>query len=331
MNEGWASFWHHTMLHDAYDLGFIDEGATSSLLRSHQGVLFQPGYTAPYFNGFNPYAIGFHVFTDAVRAVNMIKGYIPAETGAEKELLEEYQEFYGPILERLDEVNNAEPGKEWLAFITYIMENYKDDTFLINFLSPQVIRYFKLFEIEDSPVHPEYYLVTAVEQNCDGDHIREALCNMYDIANKTIPLTITNANLNSDRSLEVAHFVYPTSEEMKAYNNMSYESPEDTNLFKKLYSKETGKVVRQIHQLWAGIGKHQMPLKTVMNEYVHLEDGVYMYADGTPLTTEKDFDDLLKKYPDDDIDDLIEQGILKEGKTTIDYLRDTWEVSGKKK
>ena len=65
MNEGWATFWHYTLLNTLYDEGLLDrrlhdrvpEARTptwcSSRRSTHRG-----------YSGINPYALGFAMFTD---------------------------------------------------------------------------------------------------------------------------------------------------------------------------------------------------------------------------------------------------------------------------
>ena len=59
MNEGWATFWHYTILNDLFDSGKVTEGFMLEFLHSHSSVVAQPAYDSPYFSGINPYALGF--------------------------------------------------------------------------------------------------------------------------------------------------------------------------------------------------------------------------------------------------------------------------------
>ena len=64
MNEGWATFWHYTLLHTMYDEGLVTDGFMLEFLQSHTSVIFQPAFDSPYFNGLNPYTLGYAIFTD---------------------------------------------------------------------------------------------------------------------------------------------------------------------------------------------------------------------------------------------------------------------------
>jgi stage V sporulation protein R len=67
MNEGWATFWHYTLLNTMYDEGRLSDGYMMEILRSHTNVVFQPPITHPAYSGINPYALGFSMFTDIRR------------------------------------------------------------------------------------------------------------------------------------------------------------------------------------------------------------------------------------------------------------------------
>ncbi|MEI8633899.1 SpoVR family protein [Vibrio sp. PP-XX7] len=67
MNEGWATFWHYTILNHLYDEGLVSEKFILEFLHSHTSVVAQPAYNSPYYNGINPYALGFAMFKDIQR------------------------------------------------------------------------------------------------------------------------------------------------------------------------------------------------------------------------------------------------------------------------
>jgi stage V sporulation protein R len=67
MNEGWATFWHYTLLNTMYDEGMLADGYMIEILSSHTNVVFQPPVTHPRYSGINPYALGFAMFTDIKR------------------------------------------------------------------------------------------------------------------------------------------------------------------------------------------------------------------------------------------------------------------------
>jgi hypothetical protein len=45
MNEGWATFWHYTILNRLYDEGLVTDGFMMEFLQSHTNVVYQPPVT----------------------------------------------------------------------------------------------------------------------------------------------------------------------------------------------------------------------------------------------------------------------------------------------
>ena len=67
MNEGWACFWHYTLLHGLYDEGLVTDELMLEVLQTHTNVVMQPAYNSPYYNGMNPYALGYNMMQDIKR------------------------------------------------------------------------------------------------------------------------------------------------------------------------------------------------------------------------------------------------------------------------
>lgn len=123
INEGFATFTHYTLMNHLYDDGLIDEGAMIEFLRDHTSVIRQVDYTRsrdPIEYNLNPYKIGFEIFRDVRRICEF-----PTD---------EDRQYFPDIA-----------GKNWIEVINDIVENYNDQTFILQFLSPKVIRDLKLF------------------------------------------------------------------------------------------------------------------------------------------------------------------------------------------
>jgi len=58
MNEGWATFWHYTILNRMHERGLVDDGFMLEFLKSHTNVIAQPAYASKINSGLNPYALG---------------------------------------------------------------------------------------------------------------------------------------------------------------------------------------------------------------------------------------------------------------------------------
>jgi spore cortex formation protein SpoVR/YcgB (stage V sporulation) len=124
MNEGWACFWHHFILNTLYDRGLVTEGFMIEFLKSHSGVVYQPPYNSQHFSGINPYTLGFSMMTDIRRICDN-----PTE---------EDKEWFPDIA-----------GSEWSQTLDFAMRNFKDESFILQYLSPHLMRELKLFAILD--------------------------------------------------------------------------------------------------------------------------------------------------------------------------------------
>ena len=101
MNEGWACFWHYTLLNTLYDEGRLSDGFMIEFLQSHTNVVNQPAYDSPYFQGLNPYALGYSMMTDIRRIC--------------EEPSEEDKEWFPDIA-----------GSDWQQTLDFAMRNFKD-------------------------------------------------------------------------------------------------------------------------------------------------------------------------------------------------------------
>jgi spore cortex formation protein SpoVR/YcgB (stage V sporulation) len=179
MNEGWATFWHYTILNTLFDEGIVNEGFMFEFLQSHTNVVMQPGYDSQYFNGINPYALGFAIFEDIRRICES-----PTE---------EDRYFFPDIA-----------GSDWLETIHQAMQNYKDESFVLQFLSPKVIRDLKLFIILDDDGSTEIE-VTDIHDEMGYLRIREELASQYNLSKQEPDIQIHEVEIAGDRSMTLHH------------------------------------------------------------------------------------------------------------------------------
>ena len=181
MNEGWASFCHYKIMNRLYDKGHINDGSILEFLESHTGVCAQPGYQR--MAGFNPYALGFAMFRDIERVCT--------------DPTEEDKEWFPEIAGVQDYMS---VGKE-------IVELYRDESFILKYLSPKVIRDFKMFSVHDDELLG-HYRIDEVHDDDDILSMREKLADQYSI-NKLLPrLEITGVDWDDSRALEITQYVY---------------------------------------------------------------------------------------------------------------------------
>ena len=179
MNEGWATFWHYTLMNDLYDEGLITEGAILEFLQSHSNVIYQPEFDSPYFSGINPYTLGYAMFSDIRRIC--------------EDPSEEDRQFLPEIA-----------GSDWLDTVHHAMENYKDESFILQFLSPRVIRKLKLFSILDDDKE-DAIRVTAIHDDDGYQRVREELADQYNLSKQEPDIQVWEVALRGDRSLTLRH------------------------------------------------------------------------------------------------------------------------------
>ncbi|MCT7316262.1 SpoVR family protein [Ralstonia sp. CHL-2022] len=179
MNEGWATFWHYTILHKLYDEKLVNDAFMLELLQAHTNVIYQPPFNSPYYSGLNPYTLGFLMFQDIRRICES-----PEE--------EDYR--WAPEI----------AGSDWHKTLDFAMRNFKDESFLLQFLSPRVIRELKLFSVLDDDRDAKLR-VTAIHDDDGYRKIRELLAGQYDLSNIEPNIQVTNVDVGGDRSLTLRH------------------------------------------------------------------------------------------------------------------------------
>lgn len=179
MNEGWATFWHYTLLHRMYDEGLVTEGFMLEFLQSHSQVVYQPPFDSPWYNGINPYALGFAMFRD-------IRRICEAPT-------DEDHRWFPDIA-----------GSDWLTTLKFAMQSFKDESFIQQFLSPRVIRDMKLFAVLDDDTH-SHLEIRAIHDDAGYHTVRQLLSEQYNLSIHEPNIQVYEAAVRGDRSLTLQH------------------------------------------------------------------------------------------------------------------------------
>ncbi len=179
MNEGWACLWHYTILNHLYDEGLVTDKFILEFLHSHTNVVAQPEYNSPYYSGINPYALGFNMFMDIRRIC--------------ENPTDEDKRWFPDIA-----------GSNWLDTVHFAMENFKDESFISQFLSPKIIRDFKLFQIHDDEKN-SFIEIGAIHNDTGYQKIRTALSNQYNLSNLEANIQVLEVDINGDRSLTLRY------------------------------------------------------------------------------------------------------------------------------
>lgn len=182
MNEGCATFVHHYIMNELYDRGLISEGAMLEILHSHSSVLFQPSFDDPRYRGLNPYALGFSMMQDIKRIC----------TDPEPEDSEWFPQIAG--------------NGDWRGTLKDAWANFRDESFIRQYLSPHLIRKMKLFAITDD-ASDKHYTISAIHDEHGYDKIRERLAHSYDIGLVEPDIQIIDVDLRGDRELRLQHAV----------------------------------------------------------------------------------------------------------------------------
>ena len=80
------------------------------------------------------------------------------------------------------------------------MRNFKDESFISQFLSSKVMRDFKLFSILDHEAN-NFLSVSAIHDESGYHDIRDVLSQQYNLSNLEPNIQVTNVALKGDRSL----------------------------------------------------------------------------------------------------------------------------------
>jgi len=180
MNEGWATFWHYTLLNRLYDEGYVNDGFMIEVLQSHTNVVFQPSFDVPYYNGINPYALGFAMMRDIRRIC--------------EEPTDEDRYWFPDIA-----------GQDWRKTLDFAMRNFKDESFIAQFLSPKLIRDFRLFGVCDDD-REDTLEITAIHDEKGYRELRQYLAEQYNLGSREPNIQVYDVDLRGDRSMTLRHY-----------------------------------------------------------------------------------------------------------------------------
>lgn len=179
MNEGWATFTHYFIMNRLHEKGLINDGSFLEFLSSHTNVIFQPDFDDKRYSGMNPYALGFNMFVDIKRIC--------------QDPTEEDKEWFPDIA-----------GSDWLETMHFAMKNFRDESFIRQYLSPTMIRKFRLFALGDDSKNTVYD-VEKIHNERGYKKVRTILANQYDMVALEPDIQIWNVDLKGNRLLTLRH------------------------------------------------------------------------------------------------------------------------------
>jgi spore cortex formation protein SpoVR/YcgB (stage V sporulation) len=213
-NEGCATFSHYEIINKMYEEGYLEDGFMLEFFHNHSNVIFQPSFDSKYYSGLNPYTLGFNIFSDlkrmALKPTEEDKQWFPDIAG----------------------------NPNWQETFRYIVENFKDDSFILQYLSPKVIRDMKLFAVDDN-FDDEFYEVTSIHNEKGYRKVRESLSEFYNRGRYVPDIQVYSVDVYGDRTL-----------------SLEYVSSSG----KELEVKEVDKVLPYLKYLWG------FPVKVIKRE-----------------------------------------------------------------
>ena len=181
MNEGCATWVHQRIMTRLHETGQIDDAAFLEVLHSTTNVTMQPGFDHPAGGpGFNPYALGYAMMTDIARTCT--------------EPTAEDRAWFPDI------AGNGDP----LGTLRHAWANFRDESFVLQYLSPAVMRHFRMFRLLDDAGEPSL-LVDAIHDEAGYREIRRSLARSYDPGESDPDIQVVDVDLAGDRKLMLQH------------------------------------------------------------------------------------------------------------------------------
>ena len=202
MNEGWATFWHYNLMNGLHTEGKVTDGFILEFLHSHSNVIYQPSFDSQFYSGINPYTLGFNMFQDIRRIC--------------EDPTDEDRHWFPDIA-----------GSDWLETVHFAMKNFKDESFILQFLSPKVMRDLRLFSVLDDE-SKSYLEVDAIHNDTGYKEVREALAAQYNLGNREPNIQVYNVDTRGDRTLTLRHYEHQS----------------------RPLDKNTLELLKHIHRLW---------------------------------------------------------------------------------
>ncbi|MGB3780378.1 MAG: SpoVR family protein [Tunicatimonas sp.] len=179
MNEGFATFMHYHIINQLFEEGYLSDGFMLEFLKSHSGVIYQPPYSSKHFSGINPYTLGFNIFMDIKRIC--------------EDPTEEDRQWFPNLV-----------GRPWLDEVLYAMENFRDDSFIAQYLSPKVMRDMRLFSVYDDD-EEDFFEIDSIHNARGYRRLRQLLSQQYDRATRVPDIQVEQVDIHKTSKLTLIH------------------------------------------------------------------------------------------------------------------------------
>jgi len=179
MNEGWATFWHYTLLNRLYEKQLVNDAFMIEFLHSHTNVITQRGFDQEGYRGMNPYALGFAMMSDIRRIC--------------EHPTDEDRAWFPDLA-----------GSNWRKSLDFAMRNFKDESFIAQYLSPRLIRELRLFAIADHRSESTLK-VDSIHDEHGYRRVRKLLAHQHAQEIRVPDVQVVRFDRDGDRSLTLRH------------------------------------------------------------------------------------------------------------------------------
>lgn len=205
LNEGAAEFCEWYIMNALYRKGLIDHATLLEAARISSGVRYQPSMRDPevqkrgmLVSQINPYTLGLDICKDIVRISGM--------TEADAAIFDPWIDASGPTEEDKQWFPWA-GDRAWRERLRHAWAAYTDETFILQFLSPHVMRKWGFFVAENRSDH---YLVTDTIHERQGgetgyERVRFALSQEQTIDAKLPKIVVDSVDLEDTRKLTLRY------------------------------------------------------------------------------------------------------------------------------
>jgi spore cortex formation protein SpoVR/YcgB (stage V sporulation) len=159
--------------------GLVDDGFMLEFLKSHTNVVAQPGFDSRAYSGLNPYALGFAMFSDLRRI---------CETPDAED-----REWFPQLA-----------GSDWKTSLNFAMRNFKDESFIGQYLSPRLMREFRLFAVGDLEDEDSLF-VDSIHDDHGYRRVRTLLAHQQTQDVRVPDVQVVSFDRDGDRSLTLRH------------------------------------------------------------------------------------------------------------------------------
>lgn len=182
LNEGMATFTHFYIMDTLEKRGLISPDAQLAWLHLHSNVIYQPTMKSRHYDGsFNPYALGFSILKEVRRVC--------------EDPTSEDKEWFPELI-----------GKDWRTEVKNAVSNYRDESFIEQFLTPKLMRELQMFVVEDDG--SGIGVVSEISDDLGYRNIRRTLAANYNPINYIPEIVVHSAKMKGNRMLTLQYRPY---------------------------------------------------------------------------------------------------------------------------